>query len=162
VEELVIPPLQGGFLRFHSVVQLGGKTATGIPVPEEVVTSLGSSKRPPVRVTINGHTYRSTLASRGGQFMLPISAENRASAGVAAGEEVEVDIEMDTEPREVTVPPDLAEALERDVEAKRYFEGLSYSQKQRHVLPIEQAKTAETRQRRIDKALSILREGRSS
>jgi Bacteriocin-protection, YdeI or OmpD-Associated/Domain of unknown function (DUF1905) len=149
-------------VKFHSVVQLGGKTATGIPVPEEVVTSLGSSKRPPVRVTINGHTYRSTLASRGGQFMLPISAENRASAGVAAGDEVEVDIELDTEPREVTVPPDLAEALERDVVAKRYFEGLSYSQKQRHVLPIEQAKTAETRQRRIDKALSMLREGRSS
>ena len=75
-------------MRFHSVVQLGGKTATGIPVPEEVVTSLGSSKRPPVRVTINGHTYRSTLASRGGQFMLPISAENRTSAGVAAGDDV--------------------------------------------------------------------------
>jgi len=149
-------------VKFHSVVQLGGKTATGIPVPEEVVWSLGSSKRPPVRVTINGHTYRSTLASRGGQFMLPISAENRASAGVAAGDEVDVDIELDTEPREVTVPPDLAEALEREVDAKRYFEGLSYSQKQRHVLPIEQAKTAETRQRRIDKALSMLREGRSS
>jgi hypothetical protein len=149
-------------VRFHSVIQLGGKTATGIPVPEEVVTSLGSSKRPPVRVTINGHTYRSTLASRGGQFMISRSAENRASAGVAAGDEVEVDIELDTEPREVTVPPDLAEALERDVVAKRYFEGLSYSQKQRHVLPIEQAKTAETRQRRIDKALSMLREGRGS
>ena len=149
-------------MRFHSVVQLGGKTATGIPVPEEVVTSLGSSKRPPVRVTINGHTYRSTLASRGGQFMLPISAENRASAGVAAGDKVEVDIELDTEPREVTMPPDLTEALEREVETKRYFEGLSYSQRQRYVLPIEQAKTAETRQRRIDKALSMLREGRSS
>jgi bacteriocin resistance YdeI/OmpD-like protein/uncharacterized protein DUF1905 len=149
-------------MRFHSVVHLGGKTATGIPVPEEVVAGLGSSKRPAVRVTINGHTYRSTLASRSGQFMLPISAENRASAGVAAGNEVEVDIELDTEPREVTVPPDLAEALERDVDAKRFFDGLSYSQKQRHVLPIEQAKTAETRQRRIDKALSMLREGRSS
>lgn len=149
-------------MRFHSVIQLGGKTATGIPVPNEVVASLGSSKRPSVRVTINGHTYRSTLASRSGQFMLPISAENRASAGVAAGDEVEVDIELDTAPREVTVPPDLAEALERDVDAKRYFDGLSYSQKQRHVLPIEQAKTAETRQRRIDKALSMLRESRSS
>ena len=149
-------------MRFHSVVQLGGKTATGIPVPEEVVTSLRSSKRPPVRVTINGHTYRSTLASRGEQFMLPISAENRSSAGVAAGDKVEVDIELDTEPREVTVPPDLAEALERDVDAKRHIDRLSKSQKQRHVLPIEQAKTAETRQRRIDKALSMLREGRSS
>ena len=110
-------------MRVHSVIQLGGKTATGIPVPKKVVASLGSSKRPPVRVTINGHTYRSTLASRSGQFMLPISAENRASAGVAAGDEVEVDIELDTAPREVTVPPDLAEALERDVDAKRYFDG---------------------------------------
>jgi len=149
-------------VKFHSTVELGGKTATGIPVSEEVVASLGSSKRPPVRVTINGHTYRSTLASRGGRFMLPISEENRTSAGVAAGDEVDVDIELDTEPREVTVPPDLAEALERDMDAKRFFDGLSYSQKQRYVLPIEQAKTTETRQRRIAKALSMLREGRKS
>ena len=149
-------------MRLHPTVKLGAKTATGIPVPEEVVASLGPSKRPPVRATINGHTYRSTLASRGGRFMLPISEENRTSAGVAAGDEVDVDIELDTEPREVTVPPDLAKALERDVDAKRFFDGLSYSQKQRHVLPIEQAKTAETRQRRIDKALSMLREGQSS
>jgi hypothetical protein len=147
-------------VRFHSIVQLGGKTATGIPAPAEVVASLGSSKRPPVRVTINGHTYRSTLASRRGQFTLPISAENRTSAGVAAGEEVDVDIELDTEPREVSVPPDLAEALDGDVGAKRFFDGLSYSQKQRHVLPIEQAETTETRQRRIAKALGMLREGR--
>ena len=94
--------------------------------------------------------------------MLPISAENRSSAGVAAEDKVEVDIELDTAPREVTVPPELAEALKRNTDAKRYFDGLSYSQKQRHVLPIEQAKTAETRQRRIDKALGMLREGRSS
>ena len=149
-------------MKFHSVVQLGGKTAAGIPVPEEVVVNLGSSKRPPVRVTIKGHTYRGTLASRSGQFMLPISAENRSSAGVAAEDKVEVDIELDTAPREVTVPPELAEALKRNTDAKRYFDGLSYSQKQRHVLPIEQTKTAETRQRRIDKALGMLREGRSS
>ncbi len=145
-------------MRFHSVVQLGGKTAAGIPGPEEVVGSLGSSKRPPVRVTINGHTYRSTLASGGGQFMLPISAENRSSAGVAAGDEVDVDIELDTEPREVTFPPDFAGALDRDADAKQSFDGLSHSHKQRHVLSIEQAKTTETRQRRIAKALSMLRE----
>lgn len=147
-------------MRFHSIVQLGGKTATGIPVPEDVVASLGSSKRPSVRVTINDYTYRSTVASLGGQFMLPISAENRTGAGVVAGDEVDVDIELDTEPREVRVPPDLAEALDRDADAKRCFDGLSYSQKQRHVLPIEQAKTTETRQRRIAKALSMLREVR--
>jgi len=94
--------------------------------------------------------------------MLPIRAENRTSAGGAAGNEVEVEIEVDTEPREVTAPSDLAEAVERDVDAKRFFDGLSYSQKQRHVLPIEQAKTAETLQRRIAKALSMLREGQRS
>lgn len=94
--------------------------------------------------------------------MLLISAENRTSAGVAAGDEVDVDIELDTEPREVTVPPDFAEALDRDVDAKRFFDGLSYSQKQRHVLPIVEAKTTETRQRRIAKALTTLREGRRS
>ena len=148
-------------MRFSSIVRLGGKTATGIPVPAEVVESLGRSKRPPVRVTINGFTYRSTVAPMGGEFMLPISAENRMGARVAAGDEVDVDIELDTEPREVTLPPELEEALDREAEARRYFDGLSYSKKQRFVLPIEQAKSDETRQRRIAKALSELREGRA-
>ena len=148
-------------MRFHSIVRLGGKTATGIPVPEEVVSNLGPSKRPPVRVTINGHTYRSTVASRGGEFVLPISAENREGAGVVAGDEVDIDIELDTEPREVAVPPDFAEALARDEDAKRSFDGLSYSQKQRYVLSIEGAKTDETRKRRIAKAVGELREGQT-
>jgi hypothetical protein len=148
-------------MRVHSIVQLGGKTATGIPVPEEVVSGLGPSKRSPVRVTINGHTYRSTVASRGGKFVLPSSAENREGAGVVAGDEVGVDIELDSEPREVAVPLDFAEALDRDEAARRSFDGLFYSQKQRHVLSIEGAKTSETRQRRIAKAVGTLREGRT-
>jgi hypothetical protein len=147
-------------MRFHSVVLLGGKTATGIPVPDEVVAGLGPSKRPAVRVTIRGYTYRSTITPLGGQFMLPLSAENRQGAGVAAGDAVEVDLELDTAPREVTVPPDFAAALDRDAEARQFFEGLSFSHKQRHILSIDQAKTAETRQRRIEKAVSMLREGR--
>jgi len=148
-------------MRFRATIRLGGKTATGIQVPAEIMESLGSSRRPPVRVTINGHTYRSTVAVMGGQFMLPVSAEQRENAGVAAGDEVDVDIELDTEPREVTVPPDLAEALDGDADAKRFFDGLSYSHKRRHVLAIEDAKTAETRQRRVAKAVSMLREGRT-
>ena len=148
-------------MRFRSVVWLGGTTATGIPVSEEVVEGLGRGKRPPVRVTINGHTYRTTVAVRGGEFMIPISAENREGAGVAAGDEVDVDLELDLEPREVTVPRDFAEALDRDADARRSFDGLSYSKKQRFVLPIEGAKTAETRRRRIAKALDELREGRT-
>lgn len=147
-------------MRFRALVQPGGKTATGIRVPPEVVVGLGSSKRPAVRVTIGDYTYRSTVASMGGEFMLPISAENRAGAGVAAGDEVDVDIELDTEPREVSVPADFAEALDRDADARRFFEGLSYSRKQWYVLSIEGAKTAEARQRRIAKSVSMLREGR--
>jgi hypothetical protein len=148
-------------MRFRATIQLGGKTATGIGVPAEVVASLGPNKRPPVRVTIKGHTYRSTVAPMGGGvFMLGVSAENREAAGVQAGDEVDVDIELDTEPREVTVPPDFADALDRDADAKRFFDGLSYSNRLRHVLSIEQARTAETRQRRIAKVVSTLREGR--
>jgi hypothetical protein len=150
----------GPVMRFHGTIEQGGKTATGIHVPEEVVLDLGSGKRPKVRVTINGYTYRSSVASMGGRFMLGVSAEVREHAGVAGGDEVDVDIELDTEPREVRVPDDFAEALERDAGANRFFEGLSYSQQQRHVLSIEGAKAPETRRRRIDKAVATLREGR--
>ena len=147
-------------MRFHSSIRLSGKTATGIPVPAEVVESLASGKRPSVRVTLNGYTYRSTVAPMGGEFMLPVSAEVRESAGVAAGDEVDVDIELDTEPREVTIPSDLADALDGNAEARQFFGGLSYSNKRRVVLSIEEAKTAETRQRRIESAIAKLREGR--
>jgi hypothetical protein len=146
-------------MRFRASIQLGGKTATGIEVPPEVVASLGASKRPAVRVTINDYTYRSTVASLGGTFMLPVSAEVRERASVAAGDEVDVDIEPDTEPREVTVPPDFTAALDDDADARRYFDGLSYSNKRRFVMGIEEAKSAETRQRRIAKAIGTLREG---
>jgi hypothetical protein len=148
-------------MRFRAILELGGKTATGIRVPEDVVAALGAGKRPPVRVTINGHTYRSTIAPMGGVFMVGVSAENRAGAKVVAGDEVEVDLELDTAPREIVVPPDFAAALGGDPDARQAFEKLSYSNKQRHVLGIEGAKTAETRQRRITSALSALRVGRS-
>jgi len=146
-------------MKFRTTIELGGKTATGFEVPPEVVTSLGSGKRPAVCVTIGGHTYRSTVAPYGGVFMLQLSAENREQAGVAAGDEVEIELALDTEPREVTLPPDFAEALHGDVAAREAFNGLSYSNKRRIVLGIEDAKTAETRQRRIAKAIATLREG---
>jgi bifunctional DNA-binding transcriptional regulator/antitoxin component of YhaV-PrlF toxin-antitoxin module len=148
-------------MKFQATILLGGKTATGIRVPPEVVASLGPSKKPAVRVTINGYTYRSTVATVSGEFMVGVSAEVREKAGVAAGDEVEVEIELDTAPREVTVPPDFAEALDADLAARRFFDSLSYSNKQRVVLPIEEAKTPETRQRRIAKAVTNLHEGRA-
>lgn len=146
-------------MRFRTTIELGGKTATGFRVPPDVVEALGSGKRPPVRVTLGGHTYRSTVAAYGGDFMLPLSAENREAAGLAAGDEVEVELELDTAPREVVVPPDFAAALDRDPGARRSFDALSYSDRRRFVLSIDDAKTPETRQRRIDKAVVTLREG---
>jgi hypothetical protein len=146
---------------FHATIERSGKTTTGIHVPDDVVVALGSGKRPAVRVTINGYTYRSTIAAMRGAFMLPVSAEVRQRAVVAAGDQVQVQVEVDTEPRQVSLPPDLAEALDRDADARRFFDKLSYSNQQRIVLPIEQAKTAETRQRRIASSVSMLKEGRT-
>ena len=144
-------------MKFRTVIQLNGKTATGIEVPPDVITGLGQGRRPPVRVTIGGYTYRSTVGVMGGKSMLPISADNRAAAGVAAGDEVEVEVEADTEPREVTLPPVFAAALAADETAQRAFQKLSYSQQRRYVLGITSAKTAETRELRIATALSELR-----
>lgn len=148
-------------MRLRATILLTGKTATGIPVPDEVVEALGSGKRPAVRVTIGDYTYRSTIANMGGQYMIGASAEVRAATGIAAGDEVNVDIEVDTAPREVTVPADLAQALDAEPDARRTFDGLSYSNKRWHVLQIEGAKTDETRRRRIDKSVGILRTGRA-
>ena len=148
-------------MRFRAVIELSGKTAAGIHVPPEVVAALGSSRKPAVRATINGFTYRSSVAVLGGEFMLGIPPEFRAGAGVAAGDEVEVDLELDTAPREVTVPPDLAAALGADAAAQRTFDALSYSNKRRLVEPIVAAKAAETRERRIAKTVAMLHEDRS-
>jgi hypothetical protein len=147
-------------MRFRAKIELAGKTATGIEVPAAVVTKLGSSKKPAVRVTINGYTYRSTVATRGGRFMVGISAQIREAAEVAAGQNVDVDVELDTAPREVTVPVDFGRALSRDAAAKRFFDGLSFSNKQRIVILIEAAKAPETRARRIAKAVDSLAVGR--
>lgn len=144
-------------MTFRTTLFLGGKTATGIEVPAHIVESLGGGKKPAVHVTINGYTYRSTVAVMGGKYMLPVSAEVRQHAGIAAGEEVEVTLAPDTEPRIVEVPQDFQQVLAADAKAQAAFEKLSYSNKRQHVLSIEGAKTAETRQRRIEKALTELR-----
>ena len=144
-------------MRFRTTIELGGKTATGFEVPPEVVEALGAGKRPPVTVTLNGHTYRSTVAVMGGRYLLPLNAENRAAANAEAGDEVDVDVELDTAPREVDVPPDLQRALDADPRARERWERLSYSHRRQHVLAIEEAKAAATRERRVAKALEMLR-----
>jgi hypothetical protein len=148
-------------MRFKTTLELAGKTATGFRVPASVVESLGKGKRPPVVVTINGYAYRNTVAVYGDEFLIGVAAEHRAAAGVKAGDELDVDLELDTAPREIDVPPDLASALDRDPPAMRSFEALSYSNKRAITESITGAKTDETRQRRIEKAVIKLREGRT-
>lgn len=145
-------------MRFHATIALHGKTATGIEVPADVMAALGPGKRPKVKVTINGYTYPSTVGTMGGRSLIPVSAEVRARAGVAAGDEADIDVQPDTEPRTIEVPADLAAALDRVPAARQAFGKLSYSGQQRYVLAIEQAKTAATRERRVAKAVAELSE----
>jgi Bacteriocin-protection, YdeI or OmpD-Associated/Domain of unknown function (DUF1905) len=147
-------------MRFETRVLQNGKTATGIRVPDDVMTALGAGKKPPVRVTINGHSYRSTVATIDGQPMVGLSADNRAAAGVSGGDDVVVDVELDMAPREVEVPPELAAALAADPVAAAFFASLSNSNKSWHTLQIAGAKTEETRQRRLEKSMQMLREGK--
>jgi hypothetical protein len=150
--------------RFRAVLQLHGRTATGISVPPEVVEALGAGRRPPVTVTLHApqgaHTYRSTVAPMGGQHLVPVSAEQRAAAGVSAGDELEVELEHDSEPRVVEVPEDLAAALAEDPAARRFFDSLSYSHQRAYTLWVGDARKPETRARRVQQATTLLREGR--
>ena len=95
-------------MRFRTTILQGDKTATGIRIPDEIVEGLGGGKRAAVTITMNGFTYRSSIAVVSGACMVGVSAENRAGAGVKGGDEVDVEIELDTAPREVTLPPELA------------------------------------------------------
>jgi hypothetical protein len=147
-------------MKFRATVELGGKTATGIEVPDDVVAALGQGSRPPVTVTVGGHSYRTTVARMGGRFLVPLSAENRTAAGVAAGDEVDVGIEPDTAAREVEVPADLTEALARDDAARAAFDGLSYTHRKEWVRWVEEAKKADTRATRLAKTVEALRAGK--
>jgi hypothetical protein len=146
-------------MKFRTTIQLNGKTATGIHVPEKIVDSLGGGNRPRVRVTIAGYAYQTTIGRMRGRFMLPVSAAVRERAGVQAGDEVAVELELDATPRELSVPPELAKALKRDRKARDAFEKLSYSNRKRHALAIEGAKSDETKQRRLAKILDELHVG---
>ena len=142
--------------RFTAILELAGKTATGIQVPDEVVEEWGGGKRPPVRVSLNGFVYRTTVAPMGGTFFIPVAREIREGAGLIAGERVNVEMTLDTEPRTVEVPSDFQAALDAAPGANEKFENLSYTHRKEHVRAIENAKTPETRARRIAKAIEML------
>jgi len=144
-------------MRFTTTVLHARKTATGLPVPESVIEALGSGKRPAVVVTINrGYTYRSTVGVMDEQFLVPLSASHRAAAGIAAGDTVEVSLEVDTLPRTVDLPEDLAAALQ-EAGVRAAFDALSNSRQRALADPVTQAKAPETRARRIEKAVESLR-----
>jgi hypothetical protein len=145
---------------FRTTILGTGRTTAGIEVPESAVEALGAGKRPPVVVTMNGYTYRNTVAVMGGTYMIGVSNEHRAASGLAAGDEVDVVLELDTAPRTVELPADFAAALDAEPAARATFDKLSNSNKGYHVSLIEGAKSDETRQRRIEKAVAALREGR--
>jgi len=146
-------------MKFSTTIVQTGANTTGIVVPDAVVEALAAGKRPKVRATIKGYVWRTSIAPMGGRFWVGVSADVRAGAQVAGGDEVELELELDDAPREVEIPPDFAAALAAHPTEKARFEQLSYSHQRRHVMAIEAAKAPETRARRIEGALKILREG---
>lgn len=135
-----------------------GLNATGIEVPAEAIAALGSGKKPKVKVTVNGYTYRSTVAAYAHAYLLPFSQEHRAASGIKPGDEIDVTLELDTEPRIVEVPEDLAKALE-EANLREKFDKLAQSIRKEHVRQLESAKAAETRSRRLNNIISKLSEG---
>lgn len=146
-------------MKFNTSILQNGNN-TGIEVPPVVVEGLGGGKKPAVVVTIGSYSYRSSIAVMGGKFLIPLSSERRAESQLKGGDAIEVELALDDVPREVVVPDDLSQALAGDAVAKAFFDKLAYSHKLRHVLAINDAKTPETRARRIDKALEMLRAGK--
>ncbi|MER6282536.1 YdeI/OmpD-associated family protein [Streptomyces sviceus] len=129
---------------------------TGVPVPAEVVEALGGGRRPAVTVTVNGYAYRSTIASMGGQFLIPFSAEKRRESGISGGDDIDVELTLDTAPRTVEPPADLAAALAQVPGAQEAFRALAPSRQKAHVTSIGEAKTEATRRRRITKVVEEL------
>jgi bacteriocin resistance YdeI/OmpD-like protein/uncharacterized protein DUF1905 len=144
---------------FETTVTAVGNN-TGIVVPEDVLERLGAGKRPPVMVDLDGYEYRTTAGVMGGRSMLSVSAAIRKATGLAGGDPVRVTLTVADTPREVEMPEDLAAALAADEQAGPFFAGLSNSLQRYHVDQVTSAKTPETRQRRIEKALALFREGR--
>ena len=146
-------------MQFRATVEQTGVTTTGIAVPEHVLDELGGGKRPRISVSFNGFSYRTTVGTHNGGPMISVSSDVRAASGAKAGDEIDVTVEIDTAPREIEIPEELAAALAADPEANAAFAALSNSKKQQLTLPVAKAKGAETKARNIEKALKALRGG---
>ncbi len=145
-------------ITFHTTILQTGKNTAGIQVPEEIMEKLGAGKRPLVRVTINNYTYRSAVAVMNSKYMISFSPEHRKTAGVQGGDETDVTLELDLEPRTVQIPQDLKDALLK-ANALDAFEKSAPSMKKEYVRQVEEAKGKETRERRITKIVEKLSAG---
>ncbi|MGE5134911.1 MAG: YdeI/OmpD-associated family protein [Gemmatimonadota bacterium] len=150
---------QPASVTFDTTVTATGNN-TGIVVPAEVIGSLGAGKRPPVLVSVNGYEYRNTVGVMGGEHMISISAAIRKATGLAGGDPIQVTLTLADTPQEVNVPDDFAAALAADERAGAFFAALSNSMQRYHVGNITAAKSADTRQRRINKAIALFRDGK--
>jgi hypothetical protein len=148
-------------MEIRAELQRTGGNTTGFQIADEVVEALGGGGRPKVVVRVNGFEFRSSIARMGGDYWLGVSAERRAAAGIEGGEVYDLEVELDTAPRAIEVPADLAEALAGEPEAKAFWERMSYSNQRWHAEQLTSAKTAETRARRLAKSLEMLRAGKA-
>ena len=146
-------------IAFDTTVAATGNN-TGIVVPGDLIDRLGAGRRPAVVVNVNGYEYRSTVGVMGGKHMISISAAVRKETGLEGGDPIHVTLTLADTPRDVGVPDDFAVALSADADAGAFFAKLSNSLQRYHVDNINGAKTAETRQRRIEKAIWLFREGK--
>jgi hypothetical protein len=144
---------------FETTVAVTGNN-TGIVVPEEAIEQLAAGKRPPVLINVNGYEYRSTVGVMGGRPMISISAAVRKAAGLKGGDVIRVTLAAAETPQEVILPADFAAALAADEHASVFFGKLSNSMQRYHIDNITAAKSADTRQRRIDKAVALFRADR--
>jgi hypothetical protein len=148
-------------MRFRAELESTGKNTAGFEVPETVVEGLGGGGHPKVVVVVDGFTFRTSIARMGGRFLLGVSADRRAQGGITPGQVYDVDVDLDTSPREIEVPDDLAAALAADDAATKFWDTLSYSKQSWHVHQVTSAKKAETRAARIEKSVTMLRDGRA-
>lgn len=148
-------------MKFRAELKATGKTTTAFHISPEMLAELGGGNRPKVTVTVNGFTFATSIARMGENYLLGVSADRREAAGIQAGDVLDVEVALDTTERTVAVPDDLAAGLKENPEAATFWETLSYSARQWHVLQIEGAKTEGTRARRVAKSIGLLNEKRA-
>ena len=150
-----------GRISFSTQLQARGPAAAVLLDDAQVAIVGQGAKRFPVVATVNGYTWRTSVARMGGEFLVGLPREVREGAGVTAGDDVEVTLELDTVPREVEVPEALAAALATDPEAKAAFDGMAFTHRKEYARWVAEAKRDETRQRRVQQALEMIRTGQT-